>query len=103
MKVLAIFFAFLTVTLTMYPCDDELLISSVSEVNNQTQESHGHGHQGDADHCSPFCVCAISSITRIENSVIKPLATLVFESPDFIYLAPFSSGVFSDIFQPPQA
>ena len=103
LKTLAIIFAFLTVALTMYPCDDELLISSLTDTHESTQEGHGHGHQGESDHCSPFCICAISSVVRIESPVIKPLISLEFATPSFIYLAPFSLGAISDIFQPPRA
>lgn len=86
----------------MYPCDDELILNSLSEFQEVTKESHGHGHRGESDHCSPFCVCAISSVIRIDNPEIKPIIALKFATPNFIYLAPFSAAVPVDIFQPPR-
>ncbi|MFT4754872.1 MAG: hypothetical protein ACI9GM_001049 [Salibacteraceae bacterium] len=87
----------------MYPCDDELLVSELEQTEIHNAEHNGHEHEQGADYCSPFCVCNITHVQRNENFTPKPLKALNFESPNFIYLAPFSTGVASDIFQPPRA
>jgi hypothetical protein len=101
-KLLAIIFAFLTVALTMYPCDDELLVSSITGNHENTSESHGHGHKGESDHCSPFCVCAISTVQIIEEPIVSNQSEPISINPNFSFLTPFTSQYVSKLIQPPQ-
>ncbi len=87
----------------MYPCDDEMLVSELEQIEIHNAEHNGHEHEPGADYCSPFCVCNITHVERYENPTPKPRHTLNFETPNFMYLDPFSTRVTVDIFQPPQA
>lgn len=86
----------------MYPCDDEMLVSDLDHMEISNAEHNGHEHEPGVDYCSPFCVCAITNVERIDNPLIKPFLSISFDTPNFFYLAPFSSGVASGIFQPPR-
>ena len=103
MKAVALILAIFTFTMSMYPCDDELLVSKLDQVEMHNAEHNGHEHEEGVDYCSPFCVCNITHVERIVNTTPKPAQVLNFQNPSFIYLAPFSMRVVDDIFQPPRA
>jgi hypothetical protein len=87
----------------MMPCDDEILISNVGDTSAHHHEEHGHGHKHGSDHCSPFCVCAVTNVVEIEFDFTDNFTETVFETPRFFYLAPLSTVYASTVFQPPKA
>lgn len=102
MKVLSFILAFFTFSLSMFPCDDELMVSSVGETEIIDSDHNGHPCESGVDYCSPFCVCAITIVEDFSSMNISSLETQEFQVIKFSYLAPFSRGISSSVFQPPR-
>jgi len=103
LKAIALILAVFTFSLSMFPCDDELMVSTVGETTMVNSEHNGHEHEEGTDFCSPFCVCAVINVVEIETEVVELLDGKEIESPMFVYLAPFSKAINNTVFQPPQA
>lgn len=86
----------------MFPCDDELYVSSVGDTTITNHDHDGHDHEDGEDFCSPFCVCAVTNVVEIETEVMNLLDGKEIESPKFVYLVPFSKAIKNSVFQPPQ-
>ncbi len=103
MKVISLILAIFTVTLTMFPCEDALFVSTVGDAEITNSHKHGHEKHDGVDYCSPFCSCAISNVVEIDGvfdeNALKQ--TKKVEIPAF-YLDPYSNEVLNSIFQPPR-
>lgn len=86
----------------MYPCDDELMVSSVGDPEIHNLEHNGHEHENGVDYCSPFCVCAITHVVEFEPTLIKANLLANFDNSTFEYLDPYSKEMTSKVFLPPQ-
>lgn len=104
MKVISIILAVFTVTLTMFPCEDALFVSTVGATEISNSHNHGHEKHDGVDYCSPFCSCAISNVVEIDCIFDKNASkqTKKIEIPTF-YLDPYSNEILNAIFQPPQS
>jgi hypothetical protein len=70
----------------------------------QSSTTDHSDHEGDTEHCSPFCMCACcgQSITNIFYPTALNNLTLI-PSQDFpVYNASFVSEVYLSIWQPPK-
>lgn len=86
----------------MFPCDDELYVSSVGETTVTNHDHDGHNHEDGEDFCSPFCVCAITNLVEVESICSDEIENTIFNDPNFIYLALNSKQITSKVFQPPK-
>lgn len=87
----------------MYPCDDELFVSSVGETAITNHDHDGHNHEDGEDFCSPFCACAISNVQELPSNSINEPVMSVFQTLNFLYIAPRTSESTRNVFQPPKA
>ncbi|AWW28820.1 hypothetical protein DN752_00995 [Echinicola strongylocentroti] len=75
MKVIQVILSYYLLLLVVFPCADEhkneTLVQKESVVLSQGSD---HQHDGDADHCSPLCVCHCCHI----HYVIAEAATIDF-------------------------
>ena len=86
----------------MFPCDDELYVSSSEDSEMNDREHHGHEHQEGVDYCTPFCVCAFSLDLRSSPELADQSIINIDANPDFVYIVPVSLESTNNVFQPPQ-
>lgn len=103
MKTLSLILAVFTFTLSLFPCDDELLISTVGDIEITNSDHNGHPCERGVDYCTPFCVCAITIVEDYTSETFTVPVIKKFKTVNFLYLAPFSIGISTSIFQPPKA
>lgn len=70
MKALSLILSLYVLVLLAMPCADVSTDNAVhkNEIGNSTA-SHQHDHEGEVDHCSPFCLC---------NCCVSPVPCTVF-------------------------
>ena len=92
----------MTLSLSVYPCDDELFVSSVGETAITNHDHDGHNHEDGEDFCSPFCACAITNVEEINPNIVVRPVMVTFQTQKYLYLAPSTLESTSNVFQPPQ-
>lgn len=86
----------------MFPCEDELFVSSNGETVMNDREHNGHEHQEGVDYCSPFCVCAITIDLRTSPEIEDESIIEGDGNPKFEYIVPVTLESTNSVFQPPR-
>lgn len=103
MKIWALFLSVFTVFLTLFPCEDEMFVSTAQTETVSSSHKHGHEKHDGIDYCTPFCTCAISSVEELVPLVPQQLD--IPNNPYFFsfYISFYSNEIVQNIFQPPRA
>lgn len=104
MKLFAIIFAMLTLTLSAIPCVDGSEEHTV-ESPDFSQNNHDHQHGG-FDVCSPFCTCVCCSTVILKSfpntfELAFPQIVHAKKSSPY-YISNFPQGNKPSLFQPPK-
>ena len=101
MKFLASILAIYIIVLTISPCCDALISSSVNKVES-IQKAADYPHNG-IDHCSPFCSCNCCASPILYQTIFFDFNTSFFPTGKFIDLkTEFISTLYASIWQPPE-
>ena len=104
MKWITIILSVYLIGLSILPCADLEITSTVNASQFLSEENHSHDKENDM--CSPFCACSCCGV-----QVLSYHPHIVFEFPVELFstslLAPnyksvFASSFFGSIWQPPQ-
>lgn len=111
-KYLAIILSILVTMSIIQPCSDSLGCGSeVSVVENCDSHDHchqqdskrSHDHQGNADDCSPFCICACCHAPVLLSVTIFPSAPIALLATDVpIHVDDHTLEFIPSIWQPPR-
>ena len=98
MRHLAFILSIYVVVLTAIPCVDVQIASL--ESAQQSQQDH---HQGEGDHCSPFCTCNCCATSVIFQDLQVQLSSFAFVEKQYTFYATGSyHGPVATIWQPPK-
>ena len=98
MRHLAFILSIYVVVLTAIPCVDVQIASL--ESAQQSQQDH---HQGEGDHCSPFCTCNCCATSVIFQDLQVHLSSFAFVEKQYTFYATGSyHGPVAVIWQPPK-
>jgi hypothetical protein len=102
MKVLCLLLSMYVLYMVSLPCVDEAIDNSKTFTELATTHHHHHD-PGQADACSPFCVCACCSVT-VDLSVFVFVSNPVrnIQSKLVPYYKENVSSYFHSIWQPPK-
>ena len=98
MRYLAFILSLYVLVLTAVPCVDVQITSFES-----AQQSHQDHHQGEGDHCSPFCTCNCCATSVIFQDFQVQLNSFAFIEKQYSFYATGSyHGPVTAIWQPPK-